>query len=74
MLRFDLCQSKQDARHHPADRPAQVDLLGHGDYAGSSLAPVGEQVHAVPLAARDPVQLPHHDRLAIGSAPARFIF
>jgi hypothetical protein len=51
MLRFDLCQSKQDARHHPADRPTQVDLLGHGHDPDTTLTPVGRQVHAVALAA-----------------------
>jgi acyl-CoA reductase-like NAD-dependent aldehyde dehydrogenase len=49
MLRFDLCQSKQYARHHPADRPTQVDLLGHCHDPDTTLAPVGQQVHATAL-------------------------
>jgi hypothetical protein len=40
VLRLDPCQSEQHARHHPAHRPAQVDLLGHGYYPDPAFTPI----------------------------------
>jgi hypothetical protein len=63
VLRFALCQPEQDARDHPADCPAQVDLLGHGHHADPAVATLGEQIHPITLSAGDAVQLPGHDHL-----------
>ena len=61
VLQFDLSQPEQHARHHPPNRPAQVDLLGNDHHTNSTFAPVGQQANAFVLTPGNAVELPHDD-------------
>jgi len=63
MLKLDLCEAEQDARHHSPNGPAHVDQLRHRHDPDPPLAPIGQHVDGVKLLPRDPVELPDDNGL-----------
>jgi hypothetical protein len=58
---LDLGEPKEDTRHHPADRTAEIDLLGHRDNTYILPAPLCEEIDPILLPPCEPIQLPHYD-------------
>jgi hypothetical protein len=58
---LNLSEPKEDTRHHPADRPAEINLLGHRDHPDIVPTLRGEEIDAILLPPCEPIELPHHD-------------
>src|SRR5215471_14563708 len=58
---LNLGESKEDTRHHPADRTAEINLLGHRDNPDIVPTPRCEEIDAILLPPCEPIQLPHDD-------------
>lgn len=60
IFELDFGQPEHDAGNHPSHCAAQIDLLGYGYHANTALAPIGQQINAIALEAREAVELPHY--------------
>jgi hypothetical protein len=63
IFEFDFRKPQEDGGDHPAHRPVEFDLLCDDDDLQPTLAPIGQQVHAVPKAAAKSVKFPTDDDL-----------
>jgi len=57
---LDLGEPKEDTGHHPANRPAEINLLGHCHDTDILRTPLREEIDPILLPPRQPIELPHH--------------